>query len=130
MSDSQQYPSNLDLIKNVKYTVVLHIFHFFFYARNAQVTLAEKPQMKINSLKKQKHRYLIHTWSDKASKGTVVNLALPFLHGGLSNYAYSPWFKGSEDRIHLHNIFIICFLINTIRQVYHQIMNNYLISKY
>ena len=29
--------------------------------------------MKINSLKKQKHEYLIHTWSDKAFKGTVVN---------------------------------------------------------
>ena len=32
--------------------------------------------MKINSLKKQKHGYLIHTWLEKAFKGTVVNGAL------------------------------------------------------
>ena len=38
--------------------------------------------MKINSLKKQKHSYLIQTGSDKAFKGSVVNLALPSLHGG------------------------------------------------
>ena len=33
-------------------------------------------------LKKQKHGYLIYTWSDKAFKGAVVNRTLPFLHGG------------------------------------------------
>ena len=32
--------------------------------------------------KKQKHWYLIHTWSDKAFKGTVLNRTLPSLHGG------------------------------------------------
>ena len=32
--------------------------------------------------KKQKHGYLIYTWSDKAFKGTIVNQALPSLHGG------------------------------------------------
>ena len=42
----------------------------------------ENPQMKINSLKKQKHRYLIHTLSDKAFKGTVVNRTLRSLHEG------------------------------------------------
>ncbi len=30
-----------------------------------------------------KHWYLIHTWSDKAFKGTVVNSALSTLNGGL-----------------------------------------------
>ena len=35
-----------------------------------QVNLAEKLQMKMNSSNKQKHGYLIHTWSDKALKGT------------------------------------------------------------
>jgi len=44
---------------------------------------AKKPQMKIYSLKKQNHWYLIRTWSDKAFKGTVVNRALTSLHGGL-----------------------------------------------
>jgi len=37
--------------------------------------------MKMKSLKKQKHAYLIHTWSDKAFKGRVVHRALPSLHG-------------------------------------------------
>ena len=44
------------------------------------VTFTEKPQMKINSLKKQQHWYLFHTWSDKAFQGTVVNRVLPSLH--------------------------------------------------
>ena len=30
-----------------------------------------------------KHTYLIHTWSDTAFEGTVVNRELPSLHGGL-----------------------------------------------
>ena len=47
-----------------------------------QVTFAEKPQLKKKSLMKQKHGYLIHTSSFTASKGTVVNRALPSLHGG------------------------------------------------
>ena len=33
-----------------------------------QVAFTEKPQIKINSLKKQKRGYIIHTWSDKALK--------------------------------------------------------------
>ena len=37
---------------------------------------------KKNSLEKQKHGYLIHVWSDKAFKGTVVNRTLPSLYGG------------------------------------------------
>ena len=38
--------------------------------------------MKINSLKKCKHGYLIHTWSDKAYNGTVVNRTFPSFYGG------------------------------------------------
>ena len=57
-----------------------------------QVTLAEKSQMKLNSLKKQKHWYLIHTWSDKASKGIVVNLAFK----GLCNFVNSILELGME----------------------------------
>ena len=44
--------------------------------------LEMRKQMKIKSLKKQKHWYLIYTWADKAFKDTVVNWALPSLHGG------------------------------------------------
>ena len=44
----------------------------------------EIANQKKNSLNKQKHGYLIHTWSDKAFKaGTVVNRATWV-------YAYSP----------------------------------------
>ena len=42
-------------------------------------TFAENPQLKIDGLKKQKHGYLIYTWSDKAVKCTFVNLAVPSL---------------------------------------------------
>ena len=44
-----------------------------------QVTYVENPQMKINSLEKQKYGYLIHTRSDKPFKGTIVNRVLPSL---------------------------------------------------
>ena len=37
--------------------------------------------MVINSLKKQKHAFLVHTGLDKAFKGTVMNRALSSLHG-------------------------------------------------
>ena len=39
--------------------------------RYFQVTFVEKQKMKIISFKKYKHRYLNHTLSDKALKGTV-----------------------------------------------------------
>ena len=41
-----------------------------------------KLEMKKNSLRKQKRRYIFYTWSDKACKGTVVNLQLLSLHEG------------------------------------------------
>ena len=47
--------------------------------RNLQVTSAENPQIKINSLKKKKRWYLIHTWSDIAFKGITGNQTLPSL---------------------------------------------------
>ena len=36
----------------------------------------------LNSFDIQNHAYLIHTWSDKALKGTVVNIAFLSLHRG------------------------------------------------
>ena len=41
-------------------------FYIVFYRRIAQVTFSEKPQMKIISFWNYKHKYLKHTWSDKA----------------------------------------------------------------
>ena len=63
MSNFQWYPLNLNLIKNIEDTVVFPTRNVFISAsfsiasltQEMQVTYAEKPQMKINSLKKQKH---------------------------------------------------------------------------
>ena len=41
-------------------------------------SLAEKPQLKIDSFNKQKHAYSIHSESDKALKYIVVNRARAF----------------------------------------------------
>ena len=49
---------------------------------NAQVTVAQKSQMKINSLKKLEHGCLIYTWSDKAFKNSIVNRTLLSLQEG------------------------------------------------
>ena len=53
--------------------------HCFLHGKNAQVTLEEKPHE--NKLF-EKYGYLMHTRSDKAVVGTVVNRALPSLHKG------------------------------------------------
>ena len=59
------------------------VFNFDnFFVGYALVTFEEKPQMKINRFIKLKHGYLIHTWSDKAFKGAVVNWVLPSFYGG------------------------------------------------
>ena len=49
--------------------------------------------MKINSLNKQKHGYLIQTWWDKSFKGTVVvNWTFSSLHGGsFESTPTIPW---------------------------------------
>ena len=57
----------------------------------------EKPQMKINSLKKTKTFVIPHTWSDNSFKNNMAYRALSFLHEGLLEitltvclqYAYS-----------------------------------------
>ena len=48
----------------------------------AIVTFAEKLQIKIANLNKQKHEYLIHKLSEKGFKGIGVNQAVPSLHQG------------------------------------------------
>ena len=49
----------------------------------------KEPQIKINNVKKQKHGYLIHTWSDKAFEGSVVNRALSSFLGGSLEYTFT-----------------------------------------
>ena len=38
--------------------------------------------MKINLILKEKHELLIHSWSDKALKGTIVNRIYPSINEG------------------------------------------------
>ena len=82
---------NLTLIKNVKDTIffltrkVSYLWlspWLLISKKRTSTTFAEKPQMKINSCKKQKHWYKMWTWSDKEFKGTVVNQAMPVLPVG------------------------------------------------
>jgi len=66
--------------------IMTTIGNFLIYsARNPEnnPNFRREPTNEINSLKKQKYWYLIHTWSEKAVKGTVVNQTLPSLHGHL-----------------------------------------------
>jgi len=101
----QRYPWNLTLKKCGKYprfseskSVYFSDFlHWFLLTRNPQVTFAEKQQMKMNSLRKQKHDYLFHSWLDNEFKGTVINRTLSYLHFAWRvtwNYAYRP-FEGN-----------------------------------
>ncbi len=55
---------NLIWVKNVVFLSQKGFISLNFYIasdENAKLTFAEKLQMKINSLKKPKHRFLIHT---------------------------------------------------------------------
>ena len=47
-----------------------------------QNELKENFKWPLMQIIKNKHCYLIHTWSDKTFKGTIVNRALPSLYGG------------------------------------------------
>ena len=62
---------------------ILTISPLFLMSQKCAITLGEKPQMKINSFEKPNMEFkIIHTWSHKALKVTVVNQAWPSLHGG------------------------------------------------
>ena len=98
MPDLQLHPWNLNLIKMWKILSFLFLIflHFFSKESKTKVIFAEKPQMKINSLKKQKHGFLIHAWPDKTFKGTVVNRAVNPLKAILLSREISPSSKEGE----------------------------------
>ena len=93
MPDLQEFTWNIYLIKNGEDNVVFFWLRKVFKSVNFsivsykhemhQVTFAEKPQIKINS-----------SYSVKALKGTVVNRALPSLHGGSLKIAFTIPVKG------------------------------------
>ena len=74
-----------------KFRIFSWNFRIIFFAKILHFT--EKPQMKINSLRKQKHWCIVHTRSDKAFKGTVVNQALSSLHEGILKIMLTVPFK-------------------------------------
>ena len=49
-----------------------YILYMFSCSRSAQVSLWEKPRLKLISLQHYKHWNLIHAWSNNAYAGTVV----------------------------------------------------------
>ena len=109
MFESQLYRWNLNLIKNVKIPSFFWLEKCLFlwvspllFKNKKQVTVAEKPQIKINREEK-KHWYLIHTWSDKAFKGTVVNKVVSSLQWGSLEISLS---------VNLNSNFIIKYLYN------------------
>ena len=101
----QPNPLNLYLINNVEDIVVfigLHVLTPAYLFSHA----VEKPKLKIISLKNDKHWSLIHTWSDKAFKGTVVNHALsleitltvPLIPKSANhNIIVDPWWNNLMD---------------------------------
>ena len=97
--------------------LILIISPWFRYASNVQV-----PNHKRNKQNKQKHVYPIHTWADKALKGTVVNWTLPYLHWRLfenslvTNYLsflsvtknkISFWRSQLKMKIRILNLFVL-----------------------
>ena len=83
-------PWNLNLIQKEEVIVVffcpenglfLQSFILLLISRNTLVIFTVKPRM-INSFKKQKHWFLLHTWLDTAFKGAVIYRALSSVHGG------------------------------------------------
>ena len=95
MPDLQRYPWNLFPIKDEANTVVfltrkclfLEYPHCFFQASNAQLSLSQRNhKFKNKQFKKQKHWYLIFTWSDKAFRGTSPYIAKKTLNGLLTYF--------------------------------------------
>ncbi len=79
MPQLKRYPWNLNLIKNVLISVNF----------SNTINVSTKQQTKINSLTIT--IYIIHTYSDKAFKGTVFNRTCPSLYEGTVQ-----WFKKAD----------------------------------
>ena len=89
---SEKNVENIVVFMTQKVFISSSFSFIFLKTRSAQVTFEVKPQIKMKSLKKKKHKKIIHAWSDKVFKSTLVNRVLPSLHGGVFwNYAYSSF---------------------------------------
>ena len=78
-----QYPAHNDTLETFLWYKLGEFIQCFLFTSHFR----KKLQMKINSLKKQKHWYLIYTCSDKAFQREVVYRALP----SNKHFAFSPF---------------------------------------
>ena len=91
---SMQNPLNQNRIKNVEDSVIFMTLWLSPLLLGKQetcivpVTFVERPQMKINSLKIQKYKYLFHFWSDKAFKQCFGSISFWFGSGSADPH---PW---------------------------------------
>ena len=89
MPNLQRYPWNLNLTKNLEDSVRFFCARNVFISASFSIGSCKQALRKLHSqrnenkqFKQKKHWYLIHAWSDKAFKATVVNRALSSLQGG------------------------------------------------
>ena len=73
--------------------IVLKTWKLFVLKSDLRISIAEKNiRINRNEHHSEKRQYLPYYWSDKGFNGTVVNLALPSMHGESTwNYVYSPF---------------------------------------
>ena len=74
-----QCPIHKSTLKNVIWPLMWNIL--YFSTLNWLILIISKFFIENNQFSRLKHWYIIHTWSDKALKGTVVNQTLPSSHG-------------------------------------------------
>ena len=94
-----------------------------YCSRNAQSTFVKKPQLKMTRFRNYELGYHIHTWSDKAFKGTVLNRASPLLYSGSIEISLTVPLKEIRNiSIQITFFFILCienlFVGFTYRSVY------------
>ena len=86
MPDLQRYPWNLNLIESVEDNVVflksVYFCEFLDLNKKCASHFCWETANENKHFKKHKNRNLIHTWSDKAFKDTVLNRVFPSVHGG------------------------------------------------
>ena len=99
MSNLQRYHWNLNLLKNVEDNAVFLTQKVFIsvnfwivsYQQEMLKSFCRIPQIKINSLNKQKHGFLIRFWSDK-DKGYRCKSGIVIFACRVNwIYAYSPF---------------------------------------
>ena len=78
------------LINNVDDIVVFLAWTVFNSNNFSLVSDKKKQRTGSTGEKKQKHWYLIHSWSDKACQGTVVNRARYYINGRSQAITFSP----------------------------------------